>query len=141
MSDMPMPGPGADKNVTKTDIAKNNSNSKGKPLNAVDIKGKMKKTLEDLLQGEEEKDERTQELPEKRKRTNIDYSVFLDEKEFKNDEQFEEHLQKLQEVVEAFNQEKTTGSAYVKELERLKSSKEKNFSVKSRMMDMRKCVK
>ena len=101
----------------------------------------VEKTLEDLLQGEEEKDERTQELPEKRKRTNIDYSVFLDEKEFKNDEQFEEHLQKLQEVVEAFNQEKTTGSAYVKELERLKSSKEKNFSVKSRMMDMRKCVK
>lgn len=47
MSDMPMPGPGADKNVTKTDIAKNNSNSKGKPLNAVDIKGKMKKTLEE----------------------------------------------------------------------------------------------
>ena len=47
MSDMPMPGPGADKNVTKTDINKNNSNSKGKPLNAVDIKGKMKKTLED----------------------------------------------------------------------------------------------
>ena len=45
MSDMPMPGPGADKNVTKTDIARNNSNSKGKPLNAVDIKGKMKKTL------------------------------------------------------------------------------------------------
>lgn len=42
-----MPGPGADKNVTKTDINKNNSNSKGKPLNAVDIKGKMKKTLED----------------------------------------------------------------------------------------------
>ena len=48
MSDMPMAGPGADKNVTKTDIAKNNSNSKGKqPLNAVDIKGKMKKTLEE----------------------------------------------------------------------------------------------
>lgn len=47
MSDMPMAGPGADKNVTKTDIARNNSNSKGKPLNAVDIKGKMKKTLEE----------------------------------------------------------------------------------------------
>ena len=37
-------------------------------------------------------------------------------------------------------QQNNTGSAYVKELERLKSSKDRNFSVKSRMMDMRKCV-
>merc|ERR1719195_2170889 len=90
-------------------------------------------------QREQEKDEK-KELPAKRKRTEIDYSVFLDEKEFKNDEKFEEHLQKLQEAAEAFSQPSSTGSAYVKELERLASSKEKNFSVKSRMMDMRKCV-
>ena len=99
----------------------------------------VEKTLADLLQSEEEKDEK-KELPAKRKRTEIDYSVFLDEKEFKNDEKFEEHLQKLQEAAEAFSQPSSTGSAYVKELERLASSKEKNFSVKSRMMDMRKCV-
>ena len=99
----------------------------------------VEKTLADLLQSDEEKDEK-KELPAKRKRTEIDYSVFLDEKEFKNDEKFEEHLQKLQEAAEAFSQPSSTGSAYVKELERLASSKEKNFSVKSRMMDMRKCV-
>ena len=99
----------------------------------------VEKTLADLLQSEDEKDEK-KELPAKRKRTEIDYSVFLDEKEFKNDEKFEEHLQKLQEAAEAFSQPSSTGSAYVKELERLASSKEKNFSVKSRMMDMRKCV-
>ena len=46
MSDMPMPKPGADKNVTKTDINKNKLNSKGKPPNVADIKGNIKKTLE-----------------------------------------------------------------------------------------------
>ena len=53
----------------------------------------VEKTLADLLQSEEEQDEKTTELPEKRKRASID-------NEFKNDDQFEEHLQKLQEVVE-----------------------------------------
>ena len=41
-----MPKPGADKNVTKTDINKNKLNSKGKPPNVADIKGNIKKTLE-----------------------------------------------------------------------------------------------
>ena len=100
----------------------------------------VEKTLADLLEKEDDEGKEKKELPDKRKRNNIDYSVFLDEKEFQNDDKFEEHLQKIQEVAETFRKERTTGSAYTKELERLKSSKEKNFSVKSRMMDMRKCV-
>ena len=100
----------------------------------------VEKTLADLLEQEDDDGKEKKELPAKRKRNNIDYSVFLDEKEFQNDDRFEEHLQKIQEAAESFRRENTTGSAYVKELERLKSSKEKNFSVKSRMMDMRKCV-
>ena len=79
-------------------------------------------------------------LPEKRKRATIDYSVFLDEKEFKNDEKFEEHIAKLNEYYDKFNKSETTGSAYTKELERLAESHEKNFSMKSRMADMRKTV-
>ena len=100
----------------------------------------VEKTLADLLEKEDEDGKEEKELPTKRKRNNIDYSVFLDEKEFQNDEKFEEHLQKIQEAADSFKTQNTTGSAYVKELERLKSSKDRNFSVKSRMMDMRKCV-
>ena len=100
----------------------------------------VEKTLADLLEKEDDNGKEKKELPAKRKKNNIDYSVFLDEKEFQDDDKFEEHLQKIQEAAESFRSQNNTGSAYVKELERLKSSKEKNFSVKSRMMDMRKCV-
>merc|ERR1719219_2591598 len=100
----------------------------------------VEKTLADLLEKEDEDGKEKKELPAKRKRNHIDYSVFLDEKEFQNDERFEEHLQQIQEAAESFKRQNNTGSAYVKELERLKSSKDRNFSVKSRMMDMRKCV-
>ena len=99
----------------------------------------VEKTLADLLQSEDGKEEK-KELPAKRKRTDIDYSVFFDDKELENDDKFEENLLKLQEAAENFCQPRSTGSAYLKELERLASSKEKNFSVKSRLMDMRKCV-
>ena len=99
----------------------------------------VEKTLADLLQSEDGKEEKM-ELPAKRKRTDIDYSVFFDDQELENDDKFEENLLKLQEAAENFSQPRSTGSAYLKELERLASSKEKNFSVKSRLMDMRKCV-
>merc|ERR1712129_301037 len=65
--------------------------------------------------------EKVEILPEKRRRTAVDYSVFLDEREFgNNDDKFEEHLNKLQEY-------------------RL-SKNEINYCMKSRMMDMRKAV-
>ena len=100
----------------------------------------VEKTLADLLDKEENSGEEEVELLAKRRRTNIDYSVFLDDKEFKNDEEFEDHLIKLQQAADSYRDQRGTSSAYLKELERLASSKEKNFSAKNRLMDMRKCV-
>ena len=98
----------------------------------------VEKTLDDLLNKEKKRKE-NEPLPEKRKRANIDYSVFLDDKEFANDDKFEEHLAKLQEYSANLAKSNTPASAYTKEMERL-AGNEKNFSVKSRMMDMRKSV-
>ena len=101
-------------------------------------KATVEKTLCDLLSTKDKSKEDV--LPAKRKRTNIDYSVFLDDEEFKgDDDKFEEHLTKLQEYTASISKSDTTKSAYTKELERLQGP-EKNFSVKSRMMDMRKSV-
>jgi len=98
----------------------------------------VEKTLGDLLnKDKKKKDEEV--LPEKRKRTQIDYSVLLDEKEYADDDKFEEHLAKFQEYQASLSKANTPASAYIKEMERLEGN-EKNFSVKSRMMDMRKSV-
>jgi len=96
----------------------------------------VEKTIEDFMANDEEKNNEV--LPEKRRRQTIDYSVFLDEKEFaNNDDKFEEHIAKINEYTASIKD--TVGSAYTKEMDRLKGN-EKNFSVKSRMMDMRKAV-
>ena len=70
----------------------------------------------------------------------VDYSVFLDEREFGNsDDKFEEHIAKLQEYRESLATVTNTRSAYQNDMERL-SKNEINYCMKSRMMDMRKAV-
>merc|ERR1719188_943496 len=98
----------------------------------------VERTLGDLLNKNNKKKEE-EVLPEKRKRAQIDYSVLLDEKEYADDDKFEEHLAKFQEYQANLSKANTPASAYIKEMERLEGN-EKNFSVKSRMMDMRKSV-
>lgn len=96
----------------------------------------VEKTIEDFLTTDEEKGDEV--LPEKRKKAHVDYSAFLDEREFADDDKFEEHIAKLNEYTERI---KGSGnSAYAKVMDKLKGKNEKNFSVKSRMMDMRKAV-
>jgi ATP-dependent DNA helicase len=97
----------------------------------------VEKTIGDFMASDDQKVEEV--LPAKRKRPEIDYSIFLDNKEFNaNDEKFEEHIAKISEYTSSL---KVQGgqSAYTKEMDRLKGN-EKNFSVKNRMMDMRKAV-
>ena len=96
----------------------------------------VEKTIEDFLTTDEEKEKDV--LPEKRQKAHVDYSAFLDEREFADDDKFEAHMAKLNEYTERI---KGTGStAYTKVMDKLKGGNEKNFSVKSRMMDMRKAV-
>jgi len=96
----------------------------------------VEKTIEDFLTTPEEKGKDV--LPEKRQKAHVDYSAFLDEREFADDDKFEAHMAKLNEYTERI---KGTGSsAYTKVMDKLKGGNEKNFSVKSRMMDMRKAV-
>ena len=101
----------------------------------------VEKTLGDLLYKDKIEKEKLEEvLPEKRKRQTIDYSVFLDDKEYANDDKFEEHLAKLQEYTESVAHSSSVKSAYTREMDLISEGSAKNFSVKSRMMDMRKAV-
>eukprot|EP00092_Neocalanus_flemingeri_P007907 GFUD01008533.1.p1 GENE.GFUD01008533.1~~GFUD01008533.1.p1 ORF type:complete len:945 (-),score=300.16 GFUD01008533.1:289-3123(-) len=98
----------------------------------------VEKTLEEMLGKDEEK--KVEVLPEKRKRTAVDYSLFLDEREFGNsDDKFEAHMTKLLEYRESLASSSNTASAYLGDIEKQRGN-EKNFSMKSRMMDMRKSV-
>merc|ERR1712106_37273 len=90
--------------------------------------------LEDLYDQEDKVEEEV--LPEKRKRTEVDYKLFLDEKEYVDDDKMEEHMAKLN---EALAKRKTNFGACAYEVKDHKG-REKNFSVKSRMADMRKTV-
>ena len=122
-----------------------------------------------------------QVLPEKRKKQHIDYSVFLDEKEFAaNDDKFEEHIAKINEWVCPLDGTSCYFTSHLVSCVELSvqvhcysegvpgyfglwegavqtqvglcvclgflfqpplpRGNEKNFSVKSRMMDMRKAV-
>jgi len=97
----------------------------------------VEKTIDEFLKRDDQKEEI---LPEKRQKNRVDYSVFLDEKEFAaNDDKFEEHIAKINEQINKSKSESTVRSAYSNEMDRLKGP-EKNFSMKSRMMDMRKAV-
>ena len=100
----------------------------------------VEKTLGDLFKSDEKKAKEV--LPEKRKRVTVDYSMILNEEEFEgDDDKFEEHLSKLQNYYNSLNtSSNSASSAYTKEIERLKDKSDKNFSMKSRMMDMRKTV-
>merc|ERR1719225_2122873 len=101
----------------------------------------VEKTLGDLLYKDKIEKEKLEEvLPEKRKRQTIDYSVFLGDKEYANDDKFEEHLAKLQEYTESVAHSSSVKSAYTREMDLISEGSAKNFSVKSRMMDMRKAV-
>merc|ERR1719430_2695980 len=99
----------------------------------------VEKTIEDFMASDEEKTPEI--LPEKRRREHVDYSVFLDDKEYAaNDDRFEDHIAKINEYTSSINEKGwSNSSAYTKEMKRLEGN-EKNFSVKSRMMDMRKAV-
>jgi len=97
----------------------------------------VEKTITDLIPKSDEKDD---VLPEKRHRTAVDYSVFLDDREFGNsDDKFEEHLTKLQEYRESLITNVNSKSAYQSDMNRL-TKNEINYSMKNRMMDMRKAV-
>jgi len=98
----------------------------------------VERTIDAYIDKDEEKKEEV--LPEKRKRTAVDYSVFLDEREFDNsDDKFEEHLVKLQEYRESLANAASAKSAYTSDMNRL-SKNEINYCMKSQMMDMRKAV-
>eukprot|EP00090_Calanus_glacialis_P044240 TRINITY_DN7876_c0_g1_i1.p1 TRINITY_DN7876_c0_g1~~TRINITY_DN7876_c0_g1_i1.p1 ORF type:complete len:630 (-),score=222.37 TRINITY_DN7876_c0_g1_i1:163-1983(-) len=98
----------------------------------------VEKTIKELI--EKDDDKKVEVLPEKRKRVAVDYSVFLDEREFGNsDDKFEEHIAKLQEYKESLATVTNTRSAYQNDMERL-SKNEINYCMKSKMMDMRKAV-
>ena len=98
----------------------------------------VERTINAYIDKDEEKKEEV--LPEKRKRTAVDYSVFLDEREFDNsDDKFEEHLVKLQEYRESLANAASAKSAYTSDMNRL-SKNEINYCMKSQMMDMRKAV-
>merc|ERR1712142_850174 len=97
----------------------------------------VEKTIADFIPKSDEKDD---VLPEKRHRTAVDYSVFLDDREFGNsDDKFEEHLTKLQEYRESLITNVNSKSAYQSDMNRL-TKNEINYSMKNRMMDMRKAV-
>ena len=98
----------------------------------------VEKTIGDLMSKDEKKEEA---LPEKRKRGFINYAAFLDHADDENedDDKFEEHLAKMQEYVASVTKTEGPASAYTLDMKRLEGN-EKNFSVKSRMMDMRKSV-
>lgn len=100
----------------------------------------VEKTIENFLKTDEDNEEEV--LPEKRQKEKVDYSIFLDEKEFAaDDDKFEEHIAKLNESIlkHKMKSTKTVKSAYQNEMDKLRGN-EKNFSMKSRMMDMRKAV-
>ena len=62
----------------------------------------------------------------------------MDEKEFAaNDDKFEEHIAKINEYTASLKP--AASSAYTREMDRTRGN-ERNYSVKSRMMDMRKAV-
>jgi len=99
----------------------------------------VEKTITELITKNDEK-KIDEVLPEKRKRITVDYSVFLDEREFGgSDDKFESHLAKLQEYRESLVSRNNAGSAYLGDLNKM-SGNERNVCMKSRMMDMRKSV-
>jgi len=101
----------------------------------------VEKTIKDLICKDEDKKKKVDVLPEKRKRTAVDYSVFLDDREFEgSDDKFEAHIAKLTEYRESLASSNNTASAYLNEMDRMAEGSDKNFSIKSRMMDMRKSV-
>jgi len=97
----------------------------------------VEKTIQDLMRSDIDKAKEV--LPEKRKRNPVDYSLLLDEKEYVSDDRMEDHIRKLQEYNDSLKASRGGASAYAKEIER-QSENDKNFSVKSRLMDMRKAV-
>jgi len=97
----------------------------------------VEKTIQDLMRSDTDKAKEV--LPEKRKRNPIDYSLLLDEKDYVSDDRMEDHIRKLQEYNDSLKASRGGPSAYAKEIER-QSENDKNFSVKSRLMDMRKAV-
>merc|ERR1719186_627258 len=61
----------------------------------------VEKTIKDLICKDEDKKKKADVLPEKRKRTAVDFSVFLDDREFEgSDDKFEAHIAKLTEYRE-----------------------------------------
>merc|ERR1719186_703642 len=101
----------------------------------------VEKTIKELICKDEDKKKKVDVLPEKRKRTAVDYSVFLDDREFEgSDDKFEAHIAKLTEYRESLASSNNTASAYLNEMDRMAEGSDKNFSIKSRMMDMRKSV-
>ena len=98
----------------------------------------VEKTIGDLMAKDTKKEE---VLPEKRKKAVINYAAFLDDADDDklDDEKFEEHIAKMQEYVTSIARTEGPASAYTMEMKRLEGN-EKNFSMKSRLMDMRKSV-
>ena len=96
------------------------------------------KTIGDLIAKDTKKEE---VLPEKRKKAVINYAAFLDDADDDklDDEKFEEHIAKMQEYVTSIARTEGPASAYTMEMKRLEGN-ERNFSMKSCLMDMRKSV-
>lgn len=102
-------------------------------------KAVVEKTIAELLDTNKEEDLAPEDSGRgKRKKQEVDYSIFLDERLPANDEKLEEKMQKETEYLESIKRSSET-SAYSKAMERLNRN-EINFSIKSRMMDMRKAV-
>jgi len=70
----------------------------------------------------------------------VDYSMFLSEKEFADDDKFEEYVAQMEEYKESISSKSNECNAYQNNIDKMGMKGEQNFSVKSRMMDMRKSV-
>merc|ERR1719186_151543 len=70
----------------------------------------------------------------------VDYSMFLSDKEFANDDKFEEYVAQMEEYRESLSNKSNECNAYYSNIEKQGRGVEQNYSVKSRMMDMRKTV-
>merc|ERR1719319_1519802 len=71
----------------------------------------------------------------------VDYSMFLSEKEFADDDKFEEYVAQMEEYKESISSKSNECNAYQNNIDKMGMKGEQNFSVKSRMMDMRKSVR
>merc|ERR1719186_1632102 len=102
----------------------------------------VNKMIESLMAPKEEEVELKEDKNGRsiRDKKAVDYSMFLSDKEFANDDKFEEYVAQMEEYRESLSNKSNECNAYYSNIEKQGRGVEQNYSVKSRMMDMRKTV-